>query len=279
MKNDSKNIFWASYADLMTALFIITLTLFVLSYKMFKDKEAGLEDLKQELLLRSDKIAQQEEELDRISSYLISEKNLADSLVKQLENERGRLLVMEEEFRKLKEIEEAISKLDSRYFAYQPQFKRHVLKSDVQFSTGSAIIKQEYHQMLENAGRALKTLMDSLENSLNIKYLLVIEGSASQDNYSRNYELSYERALQLKKLWNRQGVEFDEDKIQVIISGSGTGGIGRVKNNEKLNQRFLIYIIPKVGTIDTVDWEKLKKISSGLNNDEAEEQEDDNSFF
>ena len=273
MKNDSKNIFWASYADLMTALFIITLTLFVLSYKMFKDKEAGLEDLKQELLLRSDKIAEQEEELDRISSYLISEKNLADSLVKQLENERGRLLVMEEEFRKLKEIEEAISKLDSRYFAYQPQYKRHVLKSDVQFSTGSAIIKQEYHQMLENAGVALKTLMDSLESSLNIKYLLVIEGSASKDNYSRNFELSYERALQLKKLWNRQGVEFDEDKIQVIISGSGTGGIGRVQGNERLNQRFLIYIIPKVGTIDTVDWEKLREISSGLNNDSTIEDE------
>ncbi len=267
MKNSSKNIFWASYADLMTALFIITLTLFILSYKLFKDKEAGLEALQAELMLRSDQIAEQEKELERISSYLISEKNLADSLVKQLENERGRLLVMEEEFRKLKEIEEAISKLDSRYFAYQPQFKRHVLKSDVQFSTGSAIIRQEYHGMLENAGKALKSLMDSLNSELNIKYLLVIEGSASMDDYTRNYELSYERALQLKKLWNRQGIEFDQDKIQVIISGSGTGGIGRVEGNERLNQRFLIYIIPKVGTIDTVDWEKLDEISSELNPD------------
>ncbi|MEM1136587.1 MAG: OmpA family protein, partial [Bacteroidota bacterium] len=271
MKNSSKNIFWASYADLMTALFIITLTLFILSYKLFRDKEAGLEILKAELLLRSDKIAEQEKELDRISSYLISEKNLADSLVMQLENEKGRLLVMEEEFRKLKEIEEAISKLDSRYFAYQPQYKRHVLKSDVQFATGSAIIKQEYHNMLENAGKALKTLMDSLENNLNIKYLLVIEGSASKDNYTRNYELSYERALQLNKLWSRQGIDFDQDKIQIIISGSGTGGIGRVAGNERLNQRFLIYIIPKVGTIDTVDWDKLKEISSGLRNEPIEE--------
>ncbi len=271
MKNSSKNIFWASYADLMTALFIITLTLFILSYKLFKNKEAGLEVLQAELLLRSDQIAEQEKELERISSYLISEKNLADSLVKQLENERGRLLVMEEEFRKLKEIEEAISKLDSRYFTYQPQFKRHVLKSDVQFATGSAIIRQEYHGMLENAGKALKTLMDSLNSELNIKYLLVIEGSASKDNYTRNYELSYERALQLEKLWTRQGIEFDQNKIQVIISGSGTGGIGRVANNERLNQRFLIYIIPKVGTIDTVDWERLDQISSELNPETEEE--------
>ena len=37
--NTNKELFWVSYADLMTALFIVTLSLFILSYKLFKDKE------------------------------------------------------------------------------------------------------------------------------------------------------------------------------------------------------------------------------------------------
>ncbi|MDW7690682.1 OmpA family protein [Flammeovirgaceae bacterium SG7u.111] len=260
MKHNSGNFFWASYADLMTALFIITLTLFVLSYKMFKDKQIRIKAMQEQLDLKSKLMAEKEQDLIEIEGYLVSEKSLADSLIQQLEAEKGRLLVLEQEYRKLKEIEEAISKLDKKYFEYQPKYKRHILKSDVQFKTGSAAIDGKYHEMLKNAGQELKSLIDSLEDK-SIKYMLVVEGSASKDNYARNYELSYARALQLYKLWERQGVEFDQDRIQVIISGSGTSGIGRVVGNEKLNQRFLIQIIPKIGTIDLADIEELRELN------------------
>jgi hypothetical protein len=39
----SRDFFWPSYVDLMTALFLTMLVLFVLSYKLFNDKQQGLE--------------------------------------------------------------------------------------------------------------------------------------------------------------------------------------------------------------------------------------------
>ncbi|WP_020532254.1 hypothetical protein [Flexithrix dorotheae] len=273
MKDSSKNIFWASYADLMTALFIITLVLFVLSYKMFKDKATGLEILKEELSVRGVQLANSEAEVEDLRGYLVSQRALADTLIKQLDAERGRLIVMEEEYRKLREMEEAISRLDPLYFEYQPEYKRHILKSQVQFPTGKSYIGEQYHDLLYHAGLELKRLIDSLDVTDNIKYMLVLEGSASKDNYAKNYQLSYDRALELYNLWKKQGINFDPDIIEVIISGSGTGGVGRVVGNEKLNQRFIIQIIPKVGTFDMVDWEKLDEISNQLSDEKEEEAE------
>jgi flagellar motor protein MotB len=78
--------------------------------------------------------------------------------------------------------------------------------------------------------------------------LLVIEGQASKDNYSRNYELSYERALALRRLWSDNNIDFGNN-CEVLISGSGIGGSMR-ENEERLNQRFLIHIVPKPGIVE-----------------------------
>ncbi len=270
MEKNSRNFFWASYADLMTALFIVTLVLFVLSYKMFTDKAAAVLAQKDEIAQQAQLLAQQAEELatrrasmalqqqelDSIHTSLAFQQIMADSLVQELEDERGRLLVMEVEYRKLKEIEKSISSLDPQYFRYQEDYKRHVLAADVQFQTGSAAIQPQYQNLLIEAGKELQNLITRIDTDENIKYMLVIEGSASKDNYSRNYELSYARALQLFRLWEQRGITFDKDRIEVIIAGSGTGGIGRVQGDEKKNQRFLIQIIPKVGTIELPNMER-----------------------
>lgn len=270
MGKTTRNFFWASYADLMTALFIVTLVLFVLSYRMFTDKAAAVLAQKAEieaqarlLALRTAELDQrkaamllQQTKIDSIRSYVSEQQFLADSLVQELENERGRLLVMEIEYRKLKEIEKSISSLDPKYFKFQPAYKRHVLTTDVQFETGRATIRPKYQNMLINAGKALQNLIKQIDTAQNIKYMLVIEGSASKDNYSRNYELSYARALELHRLWARKGISFDKNRIEIIIAGSGTSGIGRVVGNERKNQRFLIQIIPKVGTIELSQMEK-----------------------
>lgn len=263
MEKNSRNFFWASYADLMTALFIITLVLFVLSYKMFTIKAAAVLDQKEEIsrqALELDKrkasMLLQQAKIDSIRDYVSEQQFLADSLVQELEDERGRLLVMEIEYKKLKEIEKAISSLDPQYFRYQEDYKRHVLAADVQFQTGRAAIQSQYQNMLIEAGKELQNLITRIDTDENIKYMLIIEGSASQDSYSRNYELSYARALELYRLWEQRGINFDKDRIEVIVAGSGTGGIGRVVGDEKKNQRFLIQIIPKIGTIELPNMER-----------------------
>jgi len=269
MRDEHGNLFWLSYADLMTALFIIALALFVLSYRMFKQHQLNLSAAEEKLRLRSIELDQQAQaletlrlrvsELDKQRAAMaalrrrLSEEELnASTLIQQLNDERARLAVMEAEYLKIQEIHKAIENLDSRFFVYQPAYKRHILRPQVQFKTGNSDIAPSYKPMLVKAGQALHKLADRLEPGDNIKYLLVIEGMASKDGYRRNYELSYERALSLFRLWQQEGIHFDQDRFEVMIAGSGTGGVGRDLRNEKNNQRFLIQIIPKVGELQTL---------------------------
>ena len=252
---DSGRLFWVSYADLMTALFIIALALFVLSYKMFKVRETDLAATEQELRVRSLELDKQSLALEELQRRLSDEEMYASSLIEQLQDERSRLLVMEEEYKKLQEIQQAIERLDPRYFRYEPAYKRHVLRTQVQFPKGQSVIDPRYEVLLVDAGRALKRLVDGLQPDDNIKYLMVIEGMASRDTYTRNYELSYERALSLYRLWEAEGIEFDPDRVEVTIAGSGEGGVGRDPVDEVRNQRFLIQIIPKIGELKGVNYD------------------------
>jgi len=254
MKKDSSRLFWISYADLMTALFIIALALFVLSYKMFKIRAEALVLTEEELKVRSLELDQQSLALEELKRRLSEEEMYASSLIQQLQTERARLIVMEEEYKKLQEIQKAIESLDPRYFVYQPAYKRHVLRTQVQFPKGKSSIPGGYETTLLEAGKALEGLVDKLDPNDNVKYLLVIEGMASADSYSRNYELSYERALSLYRLWEEKGLSFDQDRVEVMISGSGEGGVGRNPYDESKNQRFLIQIIPKIGELKAIDY-------------------------
>lgn len=299
MKRDINRLFWLSYADLMTALFITVLALFILSFKMFSQRESDLKVTEEELRIRSLKLEEQNDrllrneqdlqrlrvrtanykkkdrEFDQLRQALSEEESLSGTLIQQiqderaylfdleeqLEAERGRLMVLEEEYRKLKEIQKSIENLDSRYFVYQPEYKRHILKPQVQFAKGQSEIDSYYEPMLINAGKALKQLVGRLRPDDNIKYLLIIEGMASRDDYDKNYELSYERALSLYELWEAQGIRYDSDRYEIMIAGSGEGGIGRDHHDEARNQRFLIQIIPKIGDLSDLKLGKSKLIA------------------
>ncbi|MEL6674848.1 MAG: OmpA family protein [Bacteroidota bacterium] len=274
MRKEEGGLFWLSYADLMTSLFIVVLALFVLSFKSFSVKTEEHELTETELLANIQSLADKEAELanmrgekaafmatqeaarakmsaqvSTMRSQLSEESGLSQSLLEHLQFERQRLFVLEEEYKKLKEIQRAIENLDPRYFTYQKAYKRHILKSQVLFAKGDSDIPPAYEATLIKAGSALPRMLSSLKQDENIKYMLVIEGMASRDTYDRNYELSYERALALYRLWQRAGIEFDPNQIEVMISGSGEGGVGRNQQDERLNQRFLIQIMPKIGEL------------------------------
>ena len=158
----------------------------------------------------------------------------------------------QEQLAKIKEIEESINRIDSNYFEYNNFHKKHILKIDVKFPVGVAdIMSVDLNTRIEllTAGEAIQSSLRELMLEFpKIKYLLVIEGQASKDIYSRNYELSYERALALNKFWIYRELDFG-DNCETIISGSGTGGTMRDEVESK-NQRFLIHLIPKPGVIE-----------------------------
>lgn len=161
----------------------------------------------------------------------------------------------EEQLKKIKEIQNATKALPEEYFEYQPKYKRFTLKTQINFPAKSAIIPSNDHTYLIQVGRSIQKLVDTLKikyKDADIKYLIVIEGMASKDNYTYNYQLSYERALSLYNFWQNTNIILDPSICEVIISGSGIGGVGRFqgRKEEYKNQRFLIQIIPKIGTIE-----------------------------
>lgn len=164
-----------------------------------------------------------------------------------------------EQLRKIEELNNSIKEIDNKYFAYDEQFKRHTLKDiEVSFNTYSSNIhdiEQEQLEKLLKAGQAIVRFMNSAKSKIpKAQYMLIIEGQSSKDYYTRNYELSYERALALIKFWSSKGIEFDSlGNCEVLISGSGQSSKFRVQpdvRGNKDNQRFVIHIIPKPGIIE-----------------------------
>lgn len=224
------NFFWVSYADLMTSLFFIVLVLFGLSWALYKTSD---EDILKNKMLELEK---------EITQLKQRNQGLMDTL--------GIVKVQAGEARKIQEIKKAINSLPSSYFIFDDVYQRHQLNKNISFAVGSSVIDSTEYSYLRNVGNELVALINRLkkEQDQNIRYLVIIEGMASKDSYVRNYELSYERALSLFRLWEKEGIQFDKNRCEIQIAGSGVGGIGRALN-EQSNQRFLIQIIPKIGQI------------------------------
>lgn len=247
----SKDFFWPSYVDLMTALFLTMLVLFVLSYKLFKDKEAQNKKLISDLQVKI-------EQLEAI-------KRIEKSVTAMMD--------------------------DKTLFRYEPDFRRYTLTREVRFKGGAwnlrapalALTNANDTTYLEKAGRKMRAIVDDLllkkqsDPALKeVSYVLAIVGNASNlykdpyhpayDKYAYtdyenwSYILSYQRAKALYDFWKRKEiVDFDDakyhDVVELVIAGNGLGGIGRYNSDsteyqkEYYNQRFLIQIIPKVGKV------------------------------
>lgn len=215
MSKETKDFFWPSYVDLMTVLFIVMLVLFVLSYKMFQDKDKENQELIKELQVK----AEEKEKIDEINAALMS--------------------------------------LDGKYFDYKEDYKRHELLVDVLFGQSSAEIPNSSLKPLQEAGNELSRVLNSITND-DVKYLIVVDGRAAkyQNGDPRNisereyaFELSYRRALALVKYWQSAGIKLPKEKIELVAAGSGFEGVGRFGNQN--DRRFVIQILPKVGTLTT----------------------------
>lgn len=164
----------------------------------------------------------------------------------------------EEQLRKIKEIEESVKNINKDYFAYDETFKRHTLKNiSISFNTNSSNINDIPSDELKRLEIVGKSILGFVEEAValnpGVKYLLIVEGQSSKDNYYHNDELSYRRALALKMYWKDKGIDFDNSKhCEIIISGSGQSSPFRVapdNASNRANQRFVIHIIPKIGEI------------------------------
>lgn len=163
--------------------------------------------------------------------------------------------VTEEALKKINEIQESTRQLPEEYFSYQPRFKRFKLNQQIQFKLGRSEIQIQYFPYLIQVGQSIEGLISRLKSDpkymeFDIKYLVVIEGMASKDDYAYNFELSYNRALSLYKFWQDNGINFDPEICEIQVAGSGSEGLREFSGAEEYkNQQFLIHIVPKIGQI------------------------------
>lgn len=211
-KNTDKKsgFFWLSYSDLMTSLFFVMLVLFVLVYTM------------------------------------------QNKMIGELNDKNTTLNTAKEELDRIREIEKTVNNIDTTYFKYDAENKKHTLNMHFLFPKGSSdiskIIPDKRNELIE-AGIVIRDLILKYPEEENIKYLIVIEGQASKDNWRGNDTLSYNRAQSLIKFWEQNNIGLDKLKnCEIIIAGSGEKGIPRNQPDVgNANQRFLITIVPKIG--------------------------------
>ena len=163
-----------------------------------------------------------------------------------------------EELEKINEIRTAIQNIDTTYFQYDEDYKKHILKTKVKFQTGSSNINDlddATKEELLAVRDTIKSFLDKLlQKDGSASYLLVIEGQASKDKYALNNQLSYDRALSLFKFWfpdqKNTTLRFFNLPCEVVIAGAGFME-GKPRDAENAaNQRFLIQIMPQSGIIE-----------------------------
>lgn len=198
MARKRESFLWVSYSDLMTSLFFIMLTLFVLV-----------------IVLLHKRMEVTQQKLDDIEKVVGSTRDL-----------------------------------DPKYFAYRPDYKKYVLRIPVAFPRGRSSMKNIDPQTKEKLYQAGLEIKKFLSRHADTQYILIIEGQASnlRDGYKTNYPLSYYRAHGLVSYWTvARGLDFGPNcEIQISGSGDGTLNTHSMREaKEKLNQRFLIQILPK----------------------------------
>lgn len=216
MVKKERSLFWASYADLMTSLFFVMLVLFIGSIVVLDQERREF---------------------------------------------KGKYETSEREKKVLQEINDATKNIDSTYFDYKEEYKKHKLKIDVNYGTDHDQIEElpiDIQDKLLAAGKKLRDFVqETTSQNPDIQYLLIIEGQASKIGpESINYPLSYRRAYGLKQFWENNNIKFTATNCEVLICGSGDGrqsGTGLMREKiEKLNQRFLIHILPKPGQTNEI---------------------------
>jgi hypothetical protein len=214
------DLFWASYADLMTSLFFVMLMLFVLTiYKLNKT------------------IKLQKEKLAIIETV---EENL-----KPLRSD-STLFVYENEYKRFK------LGFDVKFVTAKTSINSYDLENYTETIQNINKAGFKLRTIIDNLNQKRKSdpRLDK------VSYILVIAGSASQfkgNDKQYNYQISYNRALSLWNYWKMIGIDFEDKKyeglIDLQIAGNGWGGVGRDEKIEENNQRFLIQIFPKIGNI------------------------------
>ena len=212
----SRDFFWPSYVDLMTALFLTMLVLFVLSYKLFKDKERGLQAAKYALEVQ------------------LAEKKKLDQIKKALARLEGNYFTYNDAYKR-----------------YELNFPVQFAQWSAQLPASA---QDPLDQAGAFLARHMQALDNSVQYLVVVEGRAAKERKLP-DNHPINTDraevrqLSYNRAMAVIRQWEAAGIKMPAN-VEVVAAGSGFRGLGRYTGeSEGLNRRFIIQIQPKIGSI------------------------------
>ncbi len=223
----NSSFFWPSYADLLTALFVVMMVLFVLSFRLFRQREEQLEMF----ATNYKKIKELEQALHRLDESTYFE----------------------------------FQPLNQRYELMVPvQFKQWEYEIPTKYTKNLVEAGKQLQALIEEADRTSVANELDVKYLVIVEGMAARDPKNPEINSDRNfikqtYLLSYQRALALASLWRANGITFDKDNFELIIAGSGIYGTGRYSSSgqEGKNRRFLIQIIPKTGQLQKREHEEL----------------------
>jgi hypothetical protein len=208
-----KDLFWPAFVGLLTIMFVIMLVLFGLSFKVFTQ-----------------------------NTIEITEQN-------------KRLKGLEKEYLHTRRVNSEIESLASdTVFEYLPSCNKFVvraLKGKEIFVCNSAEIKEAYLKEMIVAGHSLEAYINRVNKAdWRASFLLIVEGhlgSWCDNNIPRNsdqaYHLSYQRALGVFRLWEKAGIVFKKQNVEILISGRAFGGQCRTIHGK--DNYFVIQLLSK----------------------------------
>lgn len=139
-------------------------------------------------------------------------------------------------------------------FVYMEDCRKHVLKDfqarDI-FEKNKDKIIENAIPMVVAAGRKLETNLKKLDESDQLQdYVLVLEGNLNNEwepRFDRNntwaYQLSYNRALAVYKLWLKNNINLRQYPIETLFSGGGYYGLCPQKDAD--SRRFSVQLIQR----------------------------------
>ena len=136
--------------------------------------------------------------------------------------------------------------LDTVFFMRDSTTNSYSIRIEPCFVSNTSLIKTTSLSGLMMAGK-------SLQDSIKAHYLqftdepllLIIEGQTRKTDNKNVYSTSYLRAMELCKLWQEQGISFNDLGCEVIITGTGQNGKNRFLPDDKentFNDRVIIHI-------------------------------------
>lgn len=210
MSKNKESFFWTGYSDLMTSLFFVMLVLFILVVLLLHNKISG--------------------QATTIAEY-------------------ERITQIDKQFQPL---------IESGKFNYYPNSKKFVARDLIGheiFEPNKTVILPSFIDPTLGIGKEVESLLESLSlENKDFSYLLVIEGNMANrwdrsldEDSDWGYKTSYERALAVYQLWQRNGINLRKYNTEILLCGSGFSGLDR-DDIEENNKRFSIQIIPKISS-------------------------------